>query len=112
DIGVIPASGADTQLAAAEVLECMTSADVMLERNKAASRVPAKLTVAEQLAAEEPAMAAFVESIPNAQARTADLGESYPEASQAIWVAVQAALTGAETPQDALQTAQQTVEGL
>lgn len=112
DVGVIPASGADTQLAAAQVLECMTSPDVMLERNQAASRVPAKLTVAEELAEEEPAMSAFVESISNAQARTTDLGESYPEASQALWVAIQSALSGAETPEAALQSAQQTVEGL
>jgi Bacterial extracellular solute-binding protein len=45
-------------------------------------------------------------------ARTIEYGANYPKVSQAIWTAIQAAITGTASESSALQTAQGTVSGV
>ena len=50
-------------------------------------------------------MASLVESVNNGRARTAQLGEAWPKTAEALYNAVQSALTGKASPQVALETA-------
>jgi multiple sugar transport system substrate-binding protein len=59
--------------------------------------------------AKNPLLKAFGTEITTARARTgppAYLGKNYNTVSQALWTAVQAALSGSKTPSQALQAAQ------
>ena len=56
-------------------------------------------------AAGLPQMASLVESVNNGRARTAQLGEAWPKTAEALYNAVQSALTGKASPQVALETA-------
>ena len=50
---------------------------------------------------------AFVDEVGTARSRTADLGEKYSKVSQELATAIQSAITGQKTPEQALQQAQQ-----
>jgi multiple sugar transport system substrate-binding protein len=52
-------------------------------------------------------MAAFVKSVEAARSRTSQLGVKWPKAATGIYTAIQSALTGEQTPQEALRHAQQ-----
>jgi multiple sugar transport system substrate-binding protein len=54
----------------------------------------------------DPALQPWVDAIAVAQGRTSDLGSAYPKVSRALWTAIQEALTGVKTPQEALEAAQ------
>jgi hypothetical protein len=46
------------------------------------------------------------------RSRTKEYGANYPKVSQAIWTAIQAAITGTSSVSSALQTAQGTISGV
>jgi multiple sugar transport system substrate-binding protein len=55
-------------------------------------------------------MSAFVEAASESRARTgppANLGPTYNSVSLELWTAIQAAISGAQSPQDALSQAQE-----
>jgi multiple sugar transport system substrate-binding protein len=54
----------------------------------------------------------FAQEIETARPRTTEFGSNYPKVSQAIWTAIQAAITGTASPGSALQTAQGTISGI
>ena len=54
----------------------------------------------------------FAQETQNSRARTIEYGANYPKVSQAIWTAIQAAITGTASVSSALQTAQGTVSGV
>ncbi|HTK11541.1 MAG TPA: sugar ABC transporter substrate-binding protein [Ktedonobacteraceae bacterium] len=58
----------------------------------------------------DPELQVFATELNSAEARTAEVGASYPTISQAMWTAEQSALTGSQSPQAALSTAQQKVD--
>jgi multiple sugar transport system substrate-binding protein len=47
-----------------------------------------------------------------AQETWTEYGANYPKVSEAIWTAIQSAITGTASPSAALQTAQGTVSGV
>ena len=49
----------------------------------------------------------FVDLVADARARTGELGEAWPKAATKIYTAVQSALTGQSSPEDALKNAEQ-----
>jgi multiple sugar transport system substrate-binding protein len=59
-----------------------------------------------------PQLQVFASEFDTARARTAQLGAKYPQVSQAIWTAMQAALSGSMTPQAALAQAQQQITSI
>lgn len=63
----------------------------------------------EAQAEANPALRPWVDAIAVAQGRTADLGSAYPTASRALSTAIQEALTGVKTPQEALEAAQSSI---
>ncbi|MEU6589641.1 extracellular solute-binding protein [Streptomyces sp. NPDC046881] len=104
-------SSAARQRAAARVLACLNDPENMLALAEQYHTVPSRSAVASRYAHEVPSMAAFAESVQRARSRTSRLGVEWPRAATGIYTAVQAALTGEQTPQEALRRAQRTATG-
>ncbi|WP_327313380.1 sugar ABC transporter substrate-binding protein [Streptomyces sp. NBC_01235] len=96
---------------AAQVLACLNDSSHMLALAKQNFTVPSRTTVAARYAEQVPSMAAFVKSVEEARARTGELGVKWPQAATGIYTAIQAALTGEQTPEEALEHAQQIATG-
>ncbi|MET8403617.1 sugar ABC transporter substrate-binding protein [Streptomyces sp900116325] len=97
------------QVKAAQVLKCLNDSAHMLTLAGQNFTVPSRAPVAARFAERVPSMAAFVESIDGARDRTGELGVRWPRAATAIYTAIQSALTGEQTPEEALERAQQMV---
>ncbi|MGW1259034.1 ABC transporter substrate-binding protein [Streptomyces sp. NPDC002513] len=104
-------SSKEKQEKAARVLACLNDSTNMLALAKQYLTVPSRSTVAAQYTEQVPSMTAFVHSVANARARTDRLGVKWPEAATGIYTAIQSALTGEQTPQEALERAQQIATG-
>lgn len=111
EVGVIPATGSATQQAAAKVLSCILSDKNMLTWDTGHDYVPSRQSTAATFAKQNPAMSSFVAEVATARSRTAQLGTKYPKVSTALATALQAALTGSQSPQAALSQAQQSASG-
>ncbi|MDX8142392.1 extracellular solute-binding protein [Lentzea sp. BCCO 10_0061] len=96
-----------TETKAAQIATCLTAPDRVLATVTALTYVSAVPSVREQQVAAAPELKVWVDAVQNAKGRTGDnLGTRYPRISQPLWGAVQAALTGAKTPEAALKDAQ------
>jgi multiple sugar transport system substrate-binding protein len=106
-------SNAANMNAAGKVVNCLLSDKNMLAWANLNSYIPARESLAQQVAKERPNMAPFVEAAAAERSRPgppANLGPNYSKVSQPVWNAIQAALTGAKTPQAALDEAQKQAE--
>ncbi|NEA57442.1 sugar ABC transporter substrate-binding protein [Streptomyces sp. SID13666] len=92
---------------AAHVLACLNDSTHMLALAKQNFTVPSRTPVASQFAEQVPSMAAFATSVERARDRTGELNVKWPKAAAAIYTAIQSALTGEQTPEEALKHAQQ-----
>jgi multiple sugar transport system substrate-binding protein len=95
--------------AAGKVVNCLLSDKEMLEWATLQAYIPSRQTVAAQAVAADANMGPFVEAAAAERSRTgppANLGPGYSKVSQPLWTAIQAALTGAKSPQAALTQAQ------
>ncbi|WP_454856439.1 sugar ABC transporter substrate-binding protein [Promicromonospora soli] len=95
-----------------QIVECMTTPEGFVETaNTFAYYVPPTADGQAALLEENPDLEPWVEAVRNAKGRTSDdLGTDYPVISEALWTAVQNALSGAATPQEALESAQADAE--
>ncbi|MBX7553880.1 sugar ABC transporter substrate-binding protein [Streptomyces sp. tea 10] len=91
---------------AARVLACLNSSSTMLALAEQHFTVPSRPAVAAQYAEQVPSMAAFAKSVEAARSRTGELGVRWPKAATGMYTAIQSALTGEQTPQEALRHAQ------
>ncbi|MFJ4689332.1 extracellular solute-binding protein [Streptomyces sp. NPDC088789] len=108
EVWTVPQSASKArQEKAAQVLACLNDSSSMLALAKQHFTVPSRSTVASQYAEQVPSMAAFVKSVEAARSRTSQLGVKWPKAATGIYTAIQSALTGEQTPQEALRHAQQ-----
>ena len=96
---------ATSTAAAAELLSELLSASRQLSLNTERYTIPTDSQVDADYLAGLPQMASLVESVNNGRARTAQLGEAWPKTAEALYNAVQSALTGKASPQVALETA-------
>jgi multiple sugar transport system substrate-binding protein len=96
---------------AAQVLSCLNDSTNMLAVAKQYFTVPSRTALASRYAEQIPSMAVFVKSVESARARTGELGVKWPKAATGIYTAIQAALTGEQTPEEALKHAQQIATG-
>lgn len=106
-------SSPDKMTAAGKVVNCLLSDKNMLAWANLNAYIPARESVAQQVAKDRPNMAPFVEAAAAERSRPgppANLGPNYSKVSQPLWNAIQAALTGAKTPEQALKDAQQQAE--
>jgi multiple sugar transport system substrate-binding protein len=74
--------------------------------------LPTKPAIIAQYLQGGPEYTEFAKEIQTARPRTTEYGANYPKVSQAIWTAIQAAITGTASPGSALQTAQGTISGI
>ncbi|GAB3163513.1 extracellular solute-binding protein [Myceligenerans halotolerans] len=95
-----------------QIVECMTTPEGLVETaNTFAYYIPPTAEGQDALLTESPDLEPWVEAVRNAKGRTSDdLGTDYPKISEALWTAVQNALSGAESPADALSKAQADAE--
>lgn len=99
------------QKKAAQVLSCLNDSTNMLAVAKQYFTVPSRTALASRYAEQVPSMAVFVKSVESARARTGELGVKWPKAATGIYTAIQTALTGEQTPEEALRHAQQIATG-
>jgi multiple sugar transport system substrate-binding protein len=89
------------------LVACLTSADNLLTTDTTLSYVAPVAEVQEQQVTADPRLRVWVDAVRAARGRTGDdLGTRYPKISEQLWTAVQAALSGARTPREALAAAQ------
>lgn len=103
----------DKMTAAGKVVNCLLSDDNMLAWANQNAYIPGRISVAQQAAKDRPNMTAFVEAASASRSRPgapAYLGANYSKVSQPLWNAIQAALSGAKTAEQALKDAQQQAE--
>ncbi|MGW5253550.1 ABC transporter substrate-binding protein [Streptomyces sp. NPDC004012] len=107
EVWTVPQSASeDRREKAARVLACLNDPADMLTLAKRYLTVPSRSAVAARYAEQVPSMAAFVRSVGSARSRTARLGVKWPAAATGIYTAIQSALTGEQTPEEALERAQ------
>ncbi len=75
--------------------------------------LPGKIAVAKTYVKQAgPEWKVYVNQTLYAHPRTLGLGVKYPKISQAVWTAIQAAISGSSTPQAALSTAQSQINSI
>jgi multiple sugar transport system substrate-binding protein len=90
-----------------KLVTCLTSPDNSLTTTTTLSYIaPTEAVQAKQVAAT-PDLKVWVDAVKAAKGRTSDdLGTKYPKISEPMWGAVQAALSGSKSPQEAMAAAQ------
>ncbi|MGW0198125.1 sugar ABC transporter substrate-binding protein [Nonomuraea sp. NPDC003201] len=90
-----------------KLVTCLTSTDNSLATTTTLSYIaPTDAVQAKQVAAG-PELKVWVDAVKAAKGRTSDdLGTKYPKISEPMWGAVQAALSGSKSPQEAMTAAQ------
>jgi multiple sugar transport system substrate-binding protein len=110
DIG---AGGSSAQQQAAwEWIEGMQQPATMEHVTSLMYYLPTKPTVISQYLKGGPQYTVFAQESATARSRTVEYGANYPKVSQAIWTAIQSAITGTSSVGSALQTAQGTISGV
>ena len=95
---------------AAALVACLTTPEAQLDWSTKGSNVPLDPGAAEEYREQVPELAPFVDQVRTARSRTEHAGTEWNTYSQAIGTALQAALTGGSSPQDAMDRAQEQVE--
>jgi multiple sugar transport system substrate-binding protein len=111
EMWTVGATGGAKQAKATAVLQCLLSAKQSLAWSNKVGYMSTNIATAKSQAGKNPQLGAFVSEVSTARARTTELGPKYNTVSQAIWTAIQSVLAGGKSPQDALNTAQQSVGG-
>jgi multiple sugar transport system substrate-binding protein len=103
----IGAGGSSAQQHAAwEWIEGMQPSATMIHLASMLYYLPTKPALMAQYLQGGPEYTAFAKEIETARPQTTEYGPNYPKVSQAIWTAIQAAITGTASVSSALQTAQ------
>lgn len=112
EVWTVPRSASKArQEKAAQVLACLNHSSSMLTLAKQHFTVPSRSALASRYAEQVPSMAAFVKSVEAARSRTSQLGVKWPKAATGIYTAIQSALAGEQTPEEALRHAQRIATG-
>ncbi|MEU9450958.1 extracellular solute-binding protein [Streptomyces sp. NPDC048277] len=90
-----------------KIVGCLTSSTNLLATDTTLMYVAPTATVQTEQVAKNAELKPWVAAVAAARGRTSGgLGTKYPTISQPMWTAVQAALSGSKSPQDALSAAQ------
>jgi len=110
---VSKSGGTQAEQLAFEYIKGMQTPTAELQLAKLFGYLPAKTAVAQKFLHQAgPEWSVYVHQTEFAHPRTLGLGVKYPKISQAVWTAIQSALSGTATPQGALSTAQSTISGI
>ncbi|KOT40588.1 sugar ABC transporter substrate-binding protein [Streptomyces caelestis] len=112
EVWTVPRTSSEArQEKAARVLACLNDSSNMLTLAEQHFTVPSRTAVAARYAERNPSMTVFTRSVETARVRTGELGVRWPEAATGIYTAVQSALAGERTPEEALGDAQRIATG-
>lgn len=107
ELWTIPQTGDQAKQAKAmELLQALLDDDTVLELNTTRFTIPTKEAVDAAYIEALPQMESLVTAVNNGRSRTAQLGEGWPKTAEALYNAIQSALTGKQEPLAALETAQ------
>ncbi|MBG0850448.1 extracellular solute-binding protein [Streptomyces spinoverrucosus] len=96
---------------AQKLAACLTSTQNLYDTDTTLSYVAPTSEVQDKQVAANPELKPWVDAVKAAKGRTSDdLGTEYPKISEQMWKAVQSALSGTESPKDALTSAQAAVK--
>lgn len=109
EVWTIPQTDSAHEQAAWNFLSWLEEPQQLLEYDQVNGYLPPLKAVAPTLLKNNPDLNVFINELNTARARTATVGAKYPSISQAIWTAEQAALSGSQSPQNALTQAQQSI---
>ncbi|OUE31191.1 Maltodextrin-binding protein MdxE precursor [Clavibacter michiganensis] len=94
-----------------EIQACLTSTDNLVATDTTLSYVAPTADAQQAQVAADPDLEPWVTAVGEAKGRTSDdLGTKYPRISEQLWKAVQNSLSGAASPEDALDEAQKAAE--
>lgn len=103
----VPQTGDEATMAnAAEFVQCLGGEEAVVAASVGTNTVPTDPSLSDQVVAEVPNLESFAVQVPDLRARTGQLGPEWPAQATAIYEAVQNALVGGMTPEDALAQAQ------
>ena len=74
--------------------------------------LPTKPSVITQYLQGGPQYTVFAKETETSRSRTTEYGANYPKVSQAMWTAIQSAITGTSSVNSALSQAQSTISGI
>ncbi|MEU0409368.1 extracellular solute-binding protein [Streptomyces griseorubiginosus] len=90
-----------------KIVTCLTNPANLLATDTTLAYVAPTAAVQSEQVKANPALKPWVDAVASARGRTSGgLGTKYPTISQPMWTAVQSAVSGGKSPQDALDTAQ------
>ncbi|MEU0672225.1 extracellular solute-binding protein [Streptomyces sp. NPDC006172] len=94
-----------------KLVTCLTSSENIYDTDTTLSYVAPTGEVQDKQVAANAELKPWVQAVKGAKGRTSDdLGTRYPKISEQMWKAVQSALSGAQSPKDALAKAQSAVK--
>ncbi|MEG8278392.1 extracellular solute-binding protein [Streptomyces sp. AHA2] len=94
-----------------KIVNCISTTEGQVETAVTHSYyIPPTRAAQEDLLKAHPELKVWVEAVRSARGRTSELGTDYPKVSEQVWTAVQNALSGTMTPQEALKNAQKAAE--
>ena len=105
--------GTAAEQASYEYIQGLQAPAEELKLAKLFGYLPGKIAVAQKyLKQAGPEWKVYIDQTLYAHPRTLGLGTKYPKISEAVWTAIQAALSGSSSVQGALSTAQTTIKGI
>ncbi|MCO1339406.1 ABC transporter substrate-binding protein [Kocuria polaris] len=108
EVWTVPATGDEAKQAkAAEFVTCISGEENQLEIAQATFKVPTRTDLIDAYVDEVPSMEAFAEQVRNARSRTGQLGTEWPSTATEMYTAIQLALTGKASTEEAFEQAAQ-----
>ncbi|NNC24529.1 ABC transporter substrate-binding protein [Salinisphaera sp. USBA-960] len=106
EVWTVPITGDEAKQAkAAEFVTCLSSEESQMEIAEATYKVPTRTSLIDEYVAKEPSMEAFAEQVRNARSRTGKVGTDWPATATTMYAAIQLALTGQASAEEAFKQA-------
>lgn len=103
----VPQTGDEARMEkAAEFVQCLVGEEAVVAAAVGTNTVPTDPALAPDVIAQVPSLESFAVQVPDLRSRTGKLGAEWPAQATAIYEAVQNALVGGMSPEDALDQAQ------
>jgi multiple sugar transport system substrate-binding protein len=105
--------GSQAEQLALQYIEGMQTPSEELTLAKGFGYIPAKIAVAQTFLKQAgPEWKVYVDQTIHAHPRTLGLGVKYPKVSQVVWTAIQAAISGTQSVQSALNSAESQIKAI